>query len=185
MKMTCELRKLLLLAVIGAVVAACQGGEARADVITGVIDIPAAGLGTAAAYFDSATGDIHVAIGSGLIVVGLEGAPFILANRNESTALGIFEQADFGGLVQLSFAGLPAGIYNFGQLLPANPSITTAAEFSAAYPLARLRRGAAGMPDVRTTFSVVSAVPEPSALFLISALGVGVAFSRRRELSSR
>jgi hypothetical protein len=137
--------------------------------------------GQAEAFYDPATGEVFVSIGEGVLVIGLEGAPFILGNRNENTPLGGFEQADASGLGQLSFSGLPTGIFNLGALLP--PGASSPEEFAALFDNFVFRSGAPGVPENRSGVQILGpltpAIPEPGCFCFLSIGFIALA-SRRR-----
>lgn len=148
--------------------------------------IPPAPDGESRAYYEAATGRIHVTVGPGVLILSLEGAPLILENRNSDTPLGEFSSCEcsLGGISQLDFGGLElevGGPYDFGNLLPADPSIRTARDFEQRYPDAIFRSGAPGVPSVNSQYNVIPiAIPEPAsgALWLVTTLGW---LSRRRR----
>lgn len=179
------MKRFLLAFAAVAVLSATQANFAVAQIagteVNSVADIPTSPADEARAYYEAATGNIYSNINGNVLVIGLEGAPFILANRNDGTTLGAWEQADAGGLGQLSFSGLDNGTFDFGQLLPADPNIRTAADFAAAYPTAVYRSGAPGVDEIRSNFSVIaSAIPEPGSLSLLTLAGLGLVARRRR-----
>ena len=148
-----------------------------------VDEISDATPGEANAFYDPATGEIFVSIGEGVLVIGLEGAPFVLDNRNDDTELGGFEQADSGGLGHLDFSGLPTGVFSLGSLLPAG--VTGPEEFAALFGNFAFRSGAPGVPEIRSGIQILGlppvAIPEPGCVILLS-LGC-LAFAGRRRAS--
>lgn len=150
--------------------------------VASVDDIPIPGVADAAAYFDSASGDIYLALGESIVLVGVDMAPFgFLSDTfdptlvNSTTALGAPGQNDSEGIAWLAplrdanglslsdagfdsdtldFVPFQSGVFNLGGLLPANPSIQTVADFNLIYPDARLSFAIPG--DVtRDPFNVV------------------------------
>ena len=135
------------------------------------------------AIYNPINGEVTLTIkGDAVLVLGLEGAPFNLENLNADTPLGEFEQADENGIGQLSFSGLPAGIFNVGSILPPNPNIRTAAQLAMIYPDLVVRNGGAGRPESRSQLDVLIAIPEPCSTFVIAGLGMMACVKRRRFL---
>ena len=174
--MTHVLRKSLLLAALIAAFATTTGSTMAQTL--GSIDDLTAPANEARAIFDSETGEISVAINGNVLVIGLEGADFILDNRNNDTELGGFEQADGTGLGQLSFSGLANGTFNLGAVLPAG-TVGSEAEFRAAFPDLIFRSGAPGVPEVQSPVAFL-AIPEPGSMSLLALAGLGAVARRRR-----
>ena len=138
----------------------------------------------AGAVYNPATGEVSLTIRSDVqevLVLGLFGAPFLNDNLNTDTPLGIFEQVDEQGIGQLSFSGLPTGIFNIGPVLPANFAIRSASDFSAIYPDAGIRSGGTGRPELFIGFNVVTSIPEPNGIAVLACTGM-VAFLKRRRV---
>ena len=202
------------------------GDVASAQRVVGsVADIPVPVAGEAAAFFEPATGDIHFAIGEEIVLFGLDQAPFGFVdgvfdaslvdattplgapttnNTGEIAFLGFQDgngvrlgdpgfELETGGLVPFA-----SGVFNIGSLLPADPSIQTAADFDALYPEARFSFAAPG-DGTRSSLSVVvsdddisfasfglisaptSSIPEPGSLSLLLLAGLGATVRRTRK----
>jgi len=200
-------------------VSLCSDVATAQRVVNSVNDIPTPGVGEAAAYFDAATGDIYFAIEETVVLFGLDQAPFGFVDGvfdssavNSTTPLGAPSQNDSNGIAWLApledanglgfgdvgfdpftldFVPYPSGIYNIGSLLPADPSIQTAADFDALYPDARFSFAIPGA-GVRSPLNVVegsgvfrlitaSSVPEPSSLVLLLLAGTHATIRRNRK----
>lgn len=169
-------------------------GIAQAQVpgitIRSVADIPTPPENEARAWYEAATGDIHVAIWGSVLVIGFEGANFSPERREIcftdpfspipiGPETGYFDDERFISTC-INFNGLPNGTFEFSSLLPADPSIRTAEDFVAVYPSAVFRSGAPGVPEVRSQFGVI-AIPEPGIRLLLIALGTCGCLTRRRS----
>ena len=204
----------------------CNNVANAQRVVSSVADIPVPGAGEAAAYFDALSGDIYFAIDQDVVLFGVDQAPFGFVKGtcdptavNSSTPLGAPSQNDSSGIAWLApfedanglgftdlgfdpltadFVLYPSGVYNIGGLLPADPSIQTAADFDALYPNARFSFAFPGA-GFRNPLNVVqgeplvfglisastSSVPEPGSLSLLLLAGIGASVRRtRRKLAS-
>jgi hypothetical protein len=149
-----------MFAALVAVFAAQAGGVIAQDV-TSSDDIPAAGAQTAAAYYEAATGNLYLSVGSGLISVGLQdsGGGLEFSNANSSTTLGVPLGPTDEAVVYLNFTGgtLGEGVFNVGQLLASNNNIVTGADFSGAFPTVTLlfqRQGE--QPELNQSINVIA-----------------------------
>ena len=75
---------------------------------------------------------------------------------------------------------IPSGVFNIGNILPADPSVTDAAAFSAAFPTVAFRFGIDGDFRDDLDFNVIAPIPEPGSLSLLALAGLGVVARRRR-----
>ena len=191
--MTQIFRKSLMMVAMVAAIAAAQVGVTHAQIddaliisgqtIASVDDI-VVNDEQAAAYYDPATGDVILSLGTDLGLVGLEG-DFNFANFDQGAGLpgnpaasGIFALLS---LVDIESPPIPSGVFNIGNILPADPSVTDAAAFSAAFPTVAFRFGIEGEVPGPLAFNVIAnAVPEPGSLSLLALAGLGVVARRRR-----
>ena len=140
------------------------------------------------AYYDTATGNVYFAlgapgtVGSGLFIAGIANVDdqLIFANFDATAGLG-----PIGG-TEIAFLALPgpfnpfgnglaSGIFNLGNVLPADPSITDIASFQTSpFGAAQFQfssvDGSFGFRD----FNVITAaaVPEPGSLSLLTLAGL-------------
>jgi hypothetical protein len=137
------------------------------------------------AIYDPETGEVWVSVNSGpgnrVLILGLEGTEFLLDNLNTDTLLGDFEQADASGIGQLSFSGLPSGLFNFGPILPSSPDIRTAMQLATTYPRLRVRSGGAAIPESSRRLDVL-VIPEPTSPLIYLGIGLMVCIGRRRSV---
>ena len=140
------------------------------------------------ALLDLSTGEVILEVGSGLQVIGLEhvdGDPiFDLSAFDATTGLGLAQQLDPNGIGFLSLSPFSPGTFNLGTII--DPSFRTEQGLAGF----QVRFGAAGVPA--ETFTVANggvelltpglAIPEPGALTLLAAVGLGVVARRRREM---
>jgi hypothetical protein len=147
--------------------------------------IPEAGFEEAFATYDPSTGNVYLSVGQGLGIIGLGGFPFSfddlrpeLAEEFEQIANGPGGEITFLTFAEGGFAN--TGLFNMGALLPANPSINTAAKFRDEYPDARLRASAIGQPNVLSQFNVIG-IPEPSCFAFLGFVSICVTTRRRRS----
>ena len=185
----------------------CSNVAMAQRVISSANDIPIPGVGEAAAYFEPATGDVYLAIEESVLLFGVDSAPFgfdgdtfNLSAVNTTTALGApiaNNSLEIAWLAPFNASGVfqnfPSGVYNIGSLLPADPSIQTAADFDALYPSARFGFAFPGtgvfdplnVVEGSASFSLISAstsaVPEPGSLSLLLLAGIGATFRRTRR----
>ncbi len=145
--------------------------------IPSVADIPVPPENEARAYYEAATGDIYLTINGNVLVAGLEGADFLVENADNSTPLG--QIAGEFGIGGGGFSGLANGTFNIGNILPADPSIRTTADFAAKYPDAVFRSAAPGIPEIRSQLNVI-AIPEPGSGILLLIATSGWLGHRRR-----
>ncbi len=132
------LKRSLMCAVLLVVFAITQTGITIAQDVTSSSDIPAAGVQSAAAYYEAATGNIYLSVGSGLISVGVQdsGGGLTFSNTNNGTTLGAPLAPTAEEVVYLEFTGgtLVEGVFNIGPLLAPDANIITASDFAAAFP---------------------------------------------------
>ena len=138
----------------------------------------------AAAYYDPATGDVILSLGTNLAIVGLAG-DFNFANFDTGAGLPGNPAAtgNFAllSLLEIGLPPIPSGVFNIGNILPADPSVTDAAAFSAAFPTVAFRFGIDGEVPGPLAFNVIAnAVPEPGSLSLLALAGLSVVARRRR-----
>jgi len=172
---------LLMLAVAVAFSATTVSAQ---TVLESVDDIPAAAAGTAQAFYDAATGDVFVSIGSDLSILGVQGAEFNLANNQ---SLPGFPPATSGELAflflpPLANVEIPTGIFNLGNILPADPSVVDLASFQASsFGGAEVQFTSANATGPQG-FGVIagSTIPEPGSLSLLGLAGLGLVARRRR-----
>jgi hypothetical protein len=140
------------------------------------------------ALLDLSTGEVILEVGSGLQVIGLEhvdGDPiFDLSAFDATTGLGLAQQLDPNGIGFLSLSPFSPGTFNLGTII--DPSFRTEQGLAGF----QVRFGAAGVPA--ETFTVANGgvellgptfvIPEPGALTLLAAVGLGVVARRRREM---
>ena len=112
-------------------------------VINSPDDIVQPGNGFGEAYYDAATGDVYFALGapgatgSGLLIAGIANVDdqLVFANFDDTTPLGATAPNEIAFLSlspeALVFGAIPAGIFNLGNVLPADPGITDIASFQA------------------------------------------------------
>ena len=190
--MTQIFKKSLMMVAMVAAIAAAQVGVTHAQIddalisgqtIASVDDI-VVNDEQAAAYYDPATGDVILSLGTNLALVSLVG-DFNFANFDQRAGLpgnpaasGIFALLS---LVNIESPPIPSGVFNIGNILPADPSVTDAAAFSAAFPTVAFRFGIKGETRGDLDFNVIAPViPEPGSLSLLALAGLGVVTRRRR-----
>jgi len=181
---------LLVLAV--AAIAIAQTGNAMAQsVVVGTIDdIPLAPRGTVQAFYDPATGDVILSVGSNdLSILGVLGAPFNSANAIPFPGHPQFPEGSEIAFLNLPAGAegfpIPAGVFNFGNILPADPSIVDLASFqsNAVFGGAEVQfvsDVAAGPEGFGLLLADTTAVPEPSSLSLLALAGLAAIARRRR-----
>ena len=168
-------------------------------VINSPDDIVQPGANFADGYYDAATGDVYFAIGeegsfdSNVLIAGIANVDdqLIFANFDNTTALG---GGDPATITEIAFlfapfifdfqSGIRSGIFNLGNLLPADPSITNIASFQASpFGDAQLQFSTGPIEGFRP-FNLIAAtaVPEPGSLSLFALAGLA-AISRRRRSS--
>ena len=135
--MTHVFKKSLMMAALVAAFAVAQAGTSMAQSTVTVEDaaeIPAAASGTAQAFYDPATGDVYLSVGDGLSILGLQGTTFDLANNQSIPGFPAVTSGElaFLFLPPLANVPIPTGIFNLGNILPSDPSITDVASFQAA-----------------------------------------------------
>ena len=137
----------------------------------------------AAAYYDPATGDVILSLGTRLAIVGLVG-DFNFANFDQRAGLrgnpavtGTFALLS---LPDIALPPIPSGVFNIGNILSADPSVTDAAAFSAAFPTVAFQFGIDGDTRSDLDFNVIAPIPEPGSLSLLALAGLGVVARRRR-----
>ena len=165
-------------------------------VISSPDDIVVPGAGEAEAFFDAATGDVFLALGSDLLIAGITNEDFIFTNFDNTTELG---GGDPNEIQEIAFLTLPApfgeplptGIFNIGNVLPANPDITDIPSFLAEFgnvddedpsrvgPQAQFSDGVGQFRPFNVIVST-EAIPEPGSLSLLALAGLGVVARRRR-----
>ena len=127
-----------------------------------VAEIPAARRNKTFVTYEAGTGNVYLSVGEGIHVVGLQGLPFELQNiraelKNEFQKP---DQADEIGIGFVSFnknGFAKTGIFNLGPILPANGKVTTAADFTAAWPDGLLRSRVCGAKERKLRFNVILA----------------------------
>ena len=139
----------------------------------------------AAAYYVAETGDVILSLGTNLAIFGLTGTDFNFANFDQGAGLPGNPAAtgNFAllSLLEIGLPPIPSGVFNIGNILPADPSVTDAAAFSAAFPTVAFRFGIEGEVPGPLAFNVIAnAVPEPGSLSLLALAGLGVVARRRR-----
>jgi len=167
-------------------------------VINSPDEIVQPGDGAIEAYYDASTGGVYFALGeegssgSNVFIAGIAFADdqLILANFDNTTPLGggdpetIFEIVVFEINPDLFPLGaLPAGIFNIGNVLPADPSITDIASFQASpFGAAQFQfSGIAGEGFRDFNVIAAAAVPEPGSLSLFTLAGLAAITRRRRS----
>ena len=132
-------RCLLIVAVMALTTFTTTNSLSAQVVINSPDDIVLPGDGEAEAYYDAATGDVYFALGSEVLLAGIAtnvDDQLIFANFDNTTALGGGDPATITEIAFLSLPnsfipGLPVGIFNLGNVLPADLGITDIASFQA------------------------------------------------------
>ena len=128
-----------------------------------------------------------------MLFLGLTGAPFGFVDGEfdpsvvrQDTPLGVPSQNDENGIVWTDLATLevlPTGIFDLGNLLPANGLVQSLEDFNAVFPNAELLFAGAGNPN-RAPLNFIPApaqqIPEPGSGGLLMAVGAFLASRRRR-----
>ena len=193
--MTQIFKKSLMMVAMVAAIAAAQVGVTHAQIddalisgqtIASVDDI-VVNDEQAAAYYDPATGDVILSLGIGTkneAIFGLTGTDFNFANFDQGAGLPGNPAAtgNFAllSLLEIGLPPIPSGVFNIGNILPADPSVTDAAAFSAAFPTVAFRFGIDGDFRDDLDFNVIAPIPEPGSLSLLALAGLGVVARRRR-----
>ena len=178
------------LVVVIAIITSFQSANLSAQITPGtevaslqaLFELTEPGQGRAA--YDPRTGEVFAAIGSSdVLIYGLDQETFINANLNNDSGIGTFQQNDAQGIGIINNpGGLPAGVFNIGAILPADPSIGTADDFAAVFPTLRVRSGVAGTGTFSSRVNVLLvAVPEPSSFSGLMTLVVTGCCLRRRQ----
>ena len=190
--MTQIFRKSLMMVAMVAAIAAAQVGVTHAQIddallisgqtITSVDDI-VVNDNQAAAYYDPATGDVILSLGTNLAIVGLAG-DFNFANFDTGAGLpGNPAATGTFSLLSLAALGLPpisTGVFNIGDILEPNPSISSSTAFATAFPTVSFQFGIEGDTRNGLDFNVIAPIPEPGSLSLLALAGLGVVARRRR-----
>jgi len=194
--MVCVLRKSLSLAFVTLAFASAQTGVGVAQVtLASAADIPLAADGEVEAYYESATGDVYVSIGAGISLYSLDGADFLFENVDAESPL-ISNPFSLPPICLIGSCTLiPTllevrnGIFNIGDVLPADSGITDVGAFQASpFGAAEIffsRRVeipfdiSTPSEEVTRSFNVISAVPEPGSLSLLVVAALGLATRRR------
>ena len=169
-------------------------------VINSPDDIVLPGDGAIEAYYDASTGEVYLALGdagsagSNVAIAGIAfvDEQLIFANFDNTTALGGGDPATITQIAFLNlgpdfigFGGFRSGIFNIGNILPADPSITDIASFQAS-PFGDAQLQFSSFPNLGPNvegflpFNVIAAVPEPGSLSLFTLAGLAAVTRRRR-----
>jgi predicted small secreted protein len=118
-------------------------------------DIPIADDGTVEFYFEAETGTVAMSVGADVLSVIVEGHAFFLDQLASNHALGQPDQLNEQSLGYLDFARLPAGVYNLGQILPADSRVMTGEHFSIRFEELAARVVAVGEVQKQASFQVL------------------------------
>ena len=126
-------RSVLMLAVTMLATAGTTNRATAQVVIDSASEIVQPGIGELEAYYEAATGEVYLAAGEGLLIAGVTNADFLFENLDNSSGV-FFEPPLIGEPLPPPFAPTtPSGIFNIGDILPADPSITNIPSFLARF----------------------------------------------------
>ena len=170
-----------------------MAAEATAQVtIASADDIPLETTPEGAqAYYEAATGNVYISLGTELLAVGVAtnvNDQLIFDNFDNTTALG---GGDPATIQEIAFLVLPpifapnflaSGIFDLGNVLPADPSIVDVTAFQASPFGAAELQFSTGAISGSNDFNVIasSSIPEPSSMSLLALACLGAVVRRRR-----
>ena len=189
--MTQIFKQLLVTMVVTLLAVGVTTTEATAQVtIASADDIPLETTPEGAqAYYEASTGNVYFSLGTRILLAGIAGVDdeLIFENFDNTTALGggdpaEIEEIAFLILPAVFFPELPNGIFNLGNILPADPSIVDVASFQASPFGAAQLQFSTGAIRGFNDFNVIasSSIPEPSSMSLLALACLGAVVRRRR-----
>ena len=181
----------LMIAALVSAFTVTQTGNATAQiVIESATDIPVEPAGSAQAYFEAATGNVFISIGTDILIVGVTNVDtdlFVLDNLPADADATPFPVIDQTKVLPFPFGpegGLDSGIFFLGTIFAADPSITDIASFQAS-PIGTVQLqffetgGTEGLNDFNL-IAPAAAVPEPNSLSILALAGIAALARRRR-----